>query len=55
MDERARKAVDPDKTRLTTTIRDFWLYQLLFVALKHLPTLSVQVVDHRKVLITAQD
>jgi hypothetical protein len=55
MDERARKAVDPDQTLLTTTIRNLPLYKSLYLAVRHLPKLSVQVLDHRNILITTRD
>lgn len=54
MDERARKAVDPDQTRLTTKIRDISLWIGLNLAVRHLK-LVPQIVDHRKILITARD
>jgi len=55
MDERARKAVDPDKTLLTTTIRDLSLYKSLYLTVGRYPRISVQVVNHRKILITTRD
>ncbi len=54
MDERGQKAVDPDKTLLTTRIRDISLVIGLSLAVRHLQ-LSVRVFDHRKVVVTVRD
>ena len=54
MDERARKAVDPDKTLVTTTIRDITLFIGLHLVVRN-HKLTLQVDDHRKVIITVRD
>ena len=52
MDESARNAVDPDKTLITTRIRDLSLYKVLYLMLRNYG-LKISVIEHKKVLISA--